>query len=80
MEQPEDIVVPGKLKKVCELDKVTLWTKTSTQTWHNTLDQIVLANGFKNDESDKCVHIKVTRSLFVCIFVICWSSIETLMI
>ena len=27
----------------------------------------MLANGFKNDESDKCVYIKITRSLFVCI-------------
>jgi len=27
----------------------------------------MLVNGFKNDESDKCVYIKITRSLFVCI-------------
>ena len=38
------------------------------------------ANGLKNDGSDKCVHIKIIRSLFVCLFMICWSSIETLMI
>jgi len=27
----------------------------------------MLVNGFENDESDKCVYIKITRSLFVCI-------------
>ena len=38
------------------------------------------ANGLKNDGIDKCVHIKIISSLFICILVICWSSIETLMI
>ena len=79
MEQPEGFVVPSKWKKVYELVKSHYGLKQETKQWHKEFYQTMLANEFKNDGSDKCVHIKITRSLSVCILVICLSSIETLM-
>ena len=68
-----------KEKKVCELIKSLYGLKQVPKQWHKQFDQTMLVNGFKNDEGDKCVYIKITRSLFVCILVICSSSVETLM-
>ena len=79
MEQPKDFVVPDKENKVCELVKSLYGLKQAPKQWHKKFDQTMLVNGFKNDESDKCVYIKITRSLFICILMTCWSSVETLM-
>ena len=78
MKQPESFVVHGKEKKVWELVKSIYELKQEPKQWDKKFDQTMLANGFKNDGSDICVHIKVTRSIFVYILVICWSSLKTL--
>ena len=58
MEQPEGFIVPGKEKKVCRLVKSLYGLKQAPKQWYAKFDQIMLANGFKINECDKCVNIK----------------------
>ena len=58
MEQTEGFIVPGKEKKVCKLVKSLYGLKQALKQWHAKFDQVMLANGFKINECDKCVYIK----------------------
>ncbi|KAF3624710.1 hypothetical protein FXO37_31238 [Capsicum annuum] len=71
MEQPEGFVVPGKENKVCRLIKSLYGLKQVPKQWHGKFDQIMLANGFKINECDKCVYIKDTpnHQVIVCLYV-----------
>ena len=46
---------------MCKLVKSYYGLKQALKEWHKKYDQTMLPNGFKNDGSDKCVHIKITR-------------------
>ena len=54
---------------MCKLVKSHYGLKQALKQWHEKFDQTILANGFKNDESAKCVHIK---SQGHCLFVYWW--------
>ena len=71
IEQPEDFVVPGKERKVCNLVKSLYGLKQAPKQWHTKFDQTMLANGFKINECDKCVYIKDTpnHKVIVCLYV-----------
>ena len=71
MEQPEGFIVPGKEKKVCRLVKSLYGLKQILKQWHAKFDQIMLANGFKINECDKCVYIKnvMNHEVIVCMYV-----------
>ena len=71
MEQPEGFIVPGKEKKVCRLVKSLYGLKQAPKQWHAKFDQIMLANGFKINECDKCVYIKnvMNHEVIVCLYV-----------
>ena len=71
MEQPEGFIVPGKEKKVCRLVKSLYGLKQAPKQWHAKFDQIMLANGFKINECDKCVYIKnvTNNEVIVCLYV-----------
>ena len=53
MEQPEGFIVPGKEKKVCRLVNSLYGLKQAPKQWHAKFDKIILANGFKINESEK---------------------------
>ena len=55
MEQPKGFIVPGKEKKVWRLVKSLYGLKQAPKQCHAKFDQIMLANGFKINECDKCV-------------------------
>ena len=71
MEQPKGFIVPGKEKKVCRLVKSLYGLKQAPKQWHAKFDQVILANGFKINEYDKCVYIKnvMNHEVIVCLYV-----------
>ena len=71
MEQLEGLIVPGKEKKVCRLVKSLYGLNQAPKQWHAKFDQIMLVNGFKINECDKCVHIKnvMNHEVIVCLYV-----------
>ena len=47
-----------------ELVKSPYGLKQAPKPWYKKLDQTIMASGFKNDGSDKCVHIVI-----VCLYI-----------
>ena len=60
LEQPEGFIVPGQEQKVCRLIKSLYGLKQAPKQWHAKFDKVMLSNGFKIDECDKCVYVKQT--------------------
>ena len=71
MEQPEGFIVPGQENKVCRLIKSLYGLKQAPKQWHAQFDKVMLSNGFKINECDKCVYIKNTpnHEVIVCLYV-----------
>ena len=71
MEQPEGFVVPGQEHKVCKLIKSLYGLKQAPKQWHQKFDQIVLSNGYKINQSDKCVYSKFSngKGVIICLYV-----------
>ena len=71
MEQPEGFIVPGQEKKVCRLVKSLYGLKQAPIQWHEKFDSVMMTNGFKINECDKCVYVKNTEHGFViiCLYV-----------
>jgi transposase InsO family protein len=71
MEQPEGFVIPGQERKVCKLVKSLYGLKQAPLQWHLKFDEVMMSNGFKINECDKCVYIKNTDNgyVIVCLYV-----------
>ena len=71
MEQPEGFIVSGQEKKVCLLVKSLYGLKQAPIQWHEKFDRVMMTNGFKINECDKCVYVKNTEHGFViiCLYV-----------
>ena len=71
MEQPEGFIVPGQEKKVCRLVKSLYGLKQALMQWHENFDSVMMTNGFKIIECEKCVYVKNTERGFViiCLYV-----------
>ena len=71
MEQPEGFIVPRQENKVCRLIKSLYGRKQAPKQWHAKFDKVMLSNGFKINECDKCVYIKNTpnHEVIVCLYV-----------
>ena len=71
MEQTEGIVVPGQEKKVCWLVRYLYGLKQAPLQLHEKFDSVMMTNGFKINECDKCVYVKNTGHGFViiCLYV-----------
>ncbi|KAD5802609.1 hypothetical protein E3N88_13969 [Mikania micrantha] len=71
MEQPEGFSAPGQEGKVCKLVKSLYGLKQAPKQWHQKFDQVMLNNGFKINECDKCVYVKNTMRGYVilCLYV-----------
>ena len=71
MEQPEGFIVPGQEKKVCRLVKSLYGLKQAPMQRHEKFDSVMMTNGFKINECDKCVCVKNTERGFViiCLYV-----------
>ena len=71
MEQPEGFVMKGQEHKVCKLVKSLYGLKQAPKQWHEKFDKIVLANGYKINESDKCIYSKFEngKGVIICLYV-----------
>ena len=71
MEQPEGFVVPGQENKVCKLVKSLYGLKQAPKQWHEKFDKMMMSNGFKINEYDKCVYVKARPEgyVIVCLYV-----------
>ena len=71
LEQPEGFIVPGQEQKVCRLIKSLYGLKQAPKQWHSKFDEVMLSNGFKINECDKCVYVKQTQNCFaiLCLYV-----------
>jgi hypothetical protein len=71
MEQPEGFVIHGQEEKVCKLDKSLYGLKQAPKQWHEKFDNLMLSNGFKVNESDKCIYYKFENGTctFMCLYV-----------
>ena len=71
MEQPEGFIVSSQEKKVCRLVKSLYGLKQAPMQWHEKFDSVMMTNGFKINECDKCVYVKNTEHEFVniCLYV-----------
>ena len=67
MEQPEGFIVPSQEKKVCRLIKSLYGLKQAPMQWHEKFDNVMMTNGFKINECDKCVYVKNVEHEFVII-------------
>ncbi|GKB62598.1 zinc finger, CCHC-type containing protein [Tanacetum coccineum] len=56
MEQEEGFVMPGQENKVCKLIKSLYGLKQAPKQRHQKFDQVILSNGIRINESDKCVY------------------------
>ena len=65
MEQPEGFVIHGQEEKVCKLDKSLYGLKQAPKQWHEKFDNLMLSNGFKVNESDKCIYYKFENGIYV---------------
>lgn len=71
MEQPKGFVVKGLEIKVNKLVKSLYGLKQAPTQWHEKFDHTILSYGFKINECDKCVYIKISNNnhVFVCLYV-----------
>ena len=71
MEQPKGFIVPSQEKKVCRLVKSLYGLKQAPMQWHEKFDSVIMTNGFKINECEKCVYLKNTERGFViiCLYV-----------
>ena len=71
IEQPEGFIVPGQERKVCKLVKSLYGLKQAPKQWHVKFDNVMMSNGFKINECDKCVYVQNTNKgyVIVCLYV-----------
>ena len=71
MQQPEGFLSPGNENKVCKLVKSLYGLKQAPKQWHEKFDETMMSNGFKINESDKCIYMKNVDMgyVIVCLYV-----------
>ena len=68
---PKGSLFRDKSRKVCRLIKSLYGLKQAPKQWHAKFEEVMLSNGFKNNECDKCVYVKQTQNCFaiLCLYV-----------
>ena len=71
MKQPEGYVIPGQEDKVCRLVKSLYGLKQAPKQWHEKFDKVMMSNGFRINECEKCLYLKTTKNAYVmlCLYV-----------
>ena len=65
MAQPEGFVVEGKEHMGCRLKKSIYGLKQASRQWYLKFDGIIRNFGFKENEVDNCIYIKVKGGKFI---------------
>ncbi|XP_077252436.1 uncharacterized protein LOC143891806 [Tasmannia lanceolata] len=58
IKQPEGFIVTGHENQVCKLIKPLYGLKQAPKQWNDKFDSVLITNGYKINESDKCVYSK----------------------
>ena len=71
MEQPKGFSAPKQEKKVCKLVKPFYGLKQALKQWHEKFDNVMMSQGFKINECDKCVYVQDVEHgyVIVCLYV-----------
>ncbi|KAK3004740.1 hypothetical protein RJ639_019601 [Escallonia herrerae] len=71
IEQPEGFVTPDHKRKVSKFVKSLYGLKQAPKQWHEKFDKVMIKNGFRINECDKCVYVKGTKKgyVIVCLYV-----------
>ncbi|KAK3032268.1 hypothetical protein RJ639_037442 [Escallonia herrerae] len=71
IEQSEGFVAPDHKKRVCKLVKSLYGLKQAPKQWHEKFDKVMIENGFRINECDKCVYAKGMEKgyVIVCLYV-----------
>ncbi|CAM8886974.1 unnamed protein product [Rhodiola kirilowii] len=72
MKQPEGFIMPGNENKVCKLIKSLYGLKQALKQWHQKFDKVILSNGFKLNQADKCIYSKFDNfgnGVIICLYV-----------
>ena len=59
------LIAIAAIHKVCKLLKSLYGLKQAPRQWHEKFDQCLLSNGFKTNESDKCIYYKTFEMLML---------------
>ena len=65
-------MVPGNENKVCRLIKSLYGLKQAHKQWNEKFDKVMLMDGYKVNDSDKCIYSKFDDNLngvIVCLYV-----------
>jgi len=70
MRQPKRFVVPGQECKVYKLVKSLYGFRQAPKQWHQKFDEVVLKNGFQENNAHKCVYTKLTghKGVIICLY------------
>eukprot|EP00268_Persea_americana_P012745 TRINITY_DN15453_c0_g2_i2.p1 TRINITY_DN15453_c0_g2~~TRINITY_DN15453_c0_g2_i2.p1 ORF type:complete len:405 (+),score=42.66 TRINITY_DN15453_c0_g2_i2:606-1820(+) len=71
MDQPEGYVIKGQEHKVCRLLMSLYGLKQAPKQWHMKFDEVILSNGFKLNEAEKCIYYKSDgdSTIILCLYV-----------
>ena len=65
MSQPTGFEEVGKENMVCKLHKSIYGLKQASRQWYLKFDEVVTANGFKENIIDQCIYMKVIGSNYI---------------
>ena len=65
MSQPISFEEIGKEHVVCKLHKSIYGLKQASRQWYPKFDEVVTANGFKENIVDQCIYMKVSGSKYI---------------
>ena len=71
MKQPESFVIQGQENKVCKLVKSLCELQQAPKQWHQKFDQVILSNGSRVNESEKCIYSRFVdgKVVIFCLYV-----------
>ena len=65
MSQPTDFKEVGKENMVCKLQKSIYGLKQAYREWYLKFDEVITANGFKENIVDQCIYMKVSGRKYI---------------
>ena len=65
MSQPTSFEEVGKENMVCKLQKSIYGLKQAFRLWYLKFDEVVTANGFKENIVDQCIYMNISRSKYI---------------
>ena len=58
MSQPEGFIDPDHPNYVCKLKKSLYGLKQSARCWNQSLDNFLIANGYRRNGAHNCIYVK----------------------